>query len=128
MFSRKKNDLVFDFIDEDKRGSFRVKPSKKEPIHISIGSDRYHIKDICAMGIGIHLRSEGKGLKTGKEYPFKLSLPLINEVISGIVRIVDISNRTYHSAFIRLSSEEREKIHLFVLERQKEELIEKRKK
>jgi len=39
---------------------------------------------------------------------FKMTLPLINELISGIVRIVNISDRVYHCALVDLSKEERE--------------------
>ena len=124
----KNSGLLFEFIDEGRRAFFRIKPSKKEPINIFIGSDKYHIKDICAGGIGFSIRSEGEELKREKEYPFELRLPLINEVISGVVRIVHISHRIYHSTFVGLSSEDTEKIHLFVLERQKEDLREKGKK
>ncbi len=34
-----------------------------------------------------------KKLEEGKEYPFKIALPLINEVISGIISVVDISDK-----------------------------------
>ena len=128
MFLMKNSGLLVEFIDEDRRAFFRIKPSKKETVNIFIGSDKYHIKDICASGTGFSIRSEGEKLKRGKEYPFKLRLPLINEVISGVVRIVDIIDRIYHSTFVGLSSEDTEKIHLFVLERQKEDLREKGKK
>lgn len=128
MFSMKNSDLLFESIDEDRRVFFRIKPSKKEPVNIFIGSDKYYIKDICASGIGFSIRSESEELKRGKEYPFELRLPLINEVISGVVRIVHISHGIYHSTFVGLSSEDTEKIHLFVLERQKEDLREKGKK
>lgn len=127
MFSRKKNDLLTVSIDENRRSSFRVESSTEEPIDISVGCDRYHVKDIGAGGIGIYRRGEDKGLELGKEYLFKMNLPLINEVISGSIRIVDISGRAYHCAFIGLSEEEKEKIHLFVLQRQKEELREKKR-
>jgi len=125
LFSRKNNDPLILSIDEERRGSFRVKPSSRGPIEVSIGPHRYQVKNISAGGIGIYRRGEDKELEAGEEYPFKVSLPLINELISGTIRIVDISDRAYHCAFVDLSDDEKEKIHLFVLERQKEELREK---
>ena len=125
MFSRKKTNPLTISIDEERRASFRVKPSKKEPIDVSIGRSKYPVKDLSAGGIGIYRSSKGKELEIGKEYPFKMTLPLINEVISGIIRILNISDRAYHCIFIDFSNEEMEKIHLFVLERQKEKLREK---
>ena len=127
MFSKKTNDLLFEFFDEEKRSFFRVKPSSKKPINIAIGRNRYKVKDIGAGGMGIYLRSEDKELERGKKYPFKITLPLTKEAISGTFRIVNISDRAYHCIFVNLSIEKREKIHLFVLERQKEELRAKRK-
>lgn len=127
MFSRKTNDLLFEFFDEEKRSFFRVKPSSKKPINIAIGRNRYKVKDIGAGGMGIYLRSEDKELERGKKYPFKITLPLTKEAISGTFRIVNISDRAYHCIFVNLGIEKREKIHLFVLERQKEELRAKRK-
>lgn len=128
MFSRKKNDALIVSIDQERRDSFRVEPSSRKPVNISVGRNRYRLKDIGAVGIGIYRRAEGKELELGEEYPFKMTLPLINEAISGIIRIVDISDRAYHCPFIALSEEDKEKIHMFVLERQKEELREKRRK
>ncbi len=49
--------------------------------------------------------------------PFKMTLPLIDEAISGLIRIVDISDRAYHCAFIGFSEEQRDKIRLFVIKR-----------
>lgn len=126
MFSRKTNDLLFEFFDEERRAFFRVKPSSKKPITLSIGPNRYKIKDIGAGGMAIYRRNEDRELEKEKKYPFKITLPLIKEVISGTFRIVNISERAYHCTFINLGTEKREQIHRFVLERQKEELREKR--
>jgi len=127
LFSGKDNDPLVPSIDQERRSSFRVEPSPEGPIYVSIGCNRYQVKDIGAAGIGIYHRDDDKELEPGKKYPFKMTLPLIKEVVSGILRIVYISDSVYHCRFIGLRKEEREKIHLFVLERQKEELRERRK-
>ncbi len=110
------------------RGSFRIEPSSRMPIDISVGHDRFQVKNISTSGMGVHRSSEEKRLEVKKEYPFKMTLPLINEVISCTMKLVDISDGAYHCEFIDLGNEEMDKIHLFVLERQKEELTKKRKK
>ncbi|MDY7036290.1 MAG: PilZ domain-containing protein [Thermodesulfobacteriota bacterium] len=125
MFSRKKNEPLFEIIDEERRSYFRIKSSREEPIYVFLGSDRYHVKDIGAGGIGIYMGINDKRLEIGKEYPFNMFLKLINQEVSGILRVVDISDREYHSVFIDLDEDEIENIHLFALERQKEELREK---
>lgn len=114
--------FIFAMQKEETGAFFRVEPSSQEPIDVSIVADRYQMKDIGAGGIALYRRSGEKGLELGKEYPFKMILPLINEVISGVIRIVHISDITCHCAFVDLGKEDREKIHAFVLERQKEEL------
>ena len=127
MFSRKKNDPLVLSIDEERRAYFRVEPSPEKPVYLSIGPDRYQVKNIGAGGVAIFRRGEDKELELAKEYPFEMPLHLVDEVVSGVVRIIDISDRAYHCTFIGLTKEEMEKVHLFVLERQKEELKEKRK-
>ena len=128
MFSRKNNDPLIVSVDQEKRSSFRVEPSSERPIYVSIGRDRYQVKDIGAGGAGIYRRDDDKELEPGEKYPFKMTLPLTDEVVSGTLRITDISDSIYHCRFIDLSEEEREKIHRFVFEREKEELREKKGK
>jgi c-di-GMP-binding flagellar brake protein YcgR len=128
LFSRKNNDPLIVSIDQERRSTFRVEPSPERPIYVSIGHDRYQVKDIGAGGISIYCRDKDKELEPGEKYPFKMTLPLTDEVVSGTLRIVDISGSIYHGRFIDLSKEDREKIHLFVLEREKEELREKKGK
>ncbi len=120
MFSKKKNDLLLETIEEDGRSWFRVEPSGKEPIDASVGRHRYPVVDISAEGMRIY-RNHDRELEIGEEYPFNLPLPLVNEVISGMIRVIDISHMSYQCKFVDLSREETEKIHLFILERQKEE-------
>ena len=120
MFSKKKNDLLLESIGEEGRSFFRVEPSGKEPIDASVGQHRYHVIDINAEGMRI-CRNSDRALEIENEYPFNLPLPLINKVISGVMKVVDISHMSYQCTFIDLSREETEKIHQFILERQKEE-------
>ena len=120
MFSKKKNDLLFGSIGEEGRSFFRVEPSDKEPVDASVGRHRYPVIEINAEGMRIGRKSE-RDMEIGKEYAFNLHLPLINRVISGMMEIVDISHMSYQCRFIDLSREETEKIHHFILERQKEE-------
>ena len=120
MFSRKKNDLLIEPIEEGGRSFFRVEPSGKEPIDASVGRHKYPVVDISAEGMRIY-RNNDRELEIGEDYPFNMPLPLVNEVISGMIRVIDISHMSYQCAFIELSREETEKIHSFILERQKEE-------
>ena len=127
---RKETDKIHRFILEMQKQEggffFRIKPSRKDPIQVFVEPHSFFIKDIGAGGMAVY-KDEGKNLEINREYPFKLTISLIDEVISGIMRIVNISEKTYHCVFIDLIQVHREKIHFFVLERQKEELREKKK-
>ena len=94
MFSRKKNDLLIEPIYEEGRAFFRVEPSEKRPVDVFIKSHTYKIKVIGDGGIGVY-RSENIELEIGEEYSFEMTLPFIDEAISGTIRIVDISDRAY---------------------------------
>ena len=120
MFSRKKNDLLIAPMYEEGRAFFRIEPSEKSPIDVFIKSHTYRIKFIGDGGIGVYRRGNEE-LKVGEEYSFEMTLPLIDETISGTIRIVDISDRAYYGVFVGLSPQETEKIHHFVLEIQKRE-------
>jgi c-di-GMP-binding flagellar brake protein YcgR len=111
---------LIESVEEDGRSFFRVEPSGKEPIDASVGRHKYPVVDISAEGMRIY-RNKDRELKIGEEYPFNLPLPLINEVISGMIRVIDISHMSYQCGFVDLNSDEIEKIHLYILERQKEE-------
>ena len=120
MFSRKKNNPLIDSVEVDGRSFFRVEPSGKDPMDASVGRHKYPVVDISAEGIRIY-RNSHRELEIGEEYPFNLPLPLINEVIAGMIRVTDISHMSYQCEFVGLDFEEVEKIHFFILERQKEE-------
>jgi c-di-GMP-binding flagellar brake protein YcgR len=127
---RKETDKIHRFIlemqKEEGGAYFRIKPSRKDPIQVFVEPHTFLIKDVGAGGMGLY-RGEGRELEINKEYTFKMILSLIDEVISGIFRIVNISEKSYHCVFIDLTREQREKIHFFVLERQKEELRRRKK-
>jgi c-di-GMP-binding flagellar brake protein YcgR len=122
LFSRNNNDPFIVSIEEDRRESFRVEPPIRGSLWARIGRHWYHVKDIGAGGVAIYRKSGEIPIETNKTYSFQITLPLLNEVIMGTIKVVDSSWDAYHCEFIDLSEEEREKLHLFVLERQKEEL------
>ncbi len=112
---------------DDRRSFFRVTPSSREPVFASVGAGKYKVKDISAGGIGIY-RYEGENLEAGKDYPLKVTLPLIDQEISGTLKIIRASDKVYHCIFVDLEDQCTEELHRFVLERQKEMLREKKKK
>jgi c-di-GMP-binding flagellar brake protein YcgR len=124
LFSKQNDEPLIVCIDDDRRGFFRVEPPSGDPLWVKIENRQYRVKDIGAGGIGIY-RKQGEGeIEAGKTYPFHITLPLLNEVITGTLKAVNRSDEAYHCAFIALSEEKREMLHLFVLEMQKEQLRE----
>jgi c-di-GMP-binding flagellar brake protein YcgR len=122
LFSRKDNDPFMVSVEQVRRDSFRVEPSSRESLWISINHHRYRVKNIGAGGIGVYRKSAEIPIEIGKTYPFQITLPLLKEAIEGTVKVLNISRGVYHCTFIALSEEKKEKLHLFVLERQKEQL------
>ena len=120
LFSKKKNDVLIESTGEEGRSFFRVEPSQKDPVDASVGQHKYPVIDINAEGMRI-CRKSNMTLELDNEYAFNLPLPLINKVISGMIKVVDVSHISYQCTFIDLSREETENIHHFILERQKEE-------
>ena len=127
MFSKKNDELLIVSIERERRDSFRIEPSSGEPLWVSIGHHRYRVKNVSAGGIGIYQKSGERAIEMGKTFPFQITLPPLNQVITGTAKVVNRSEGLYHCAFIDLSEEKREKLHLFVLERQKEQLREKKR-
>ncbi|MFW6147837.1 MAG: PilZ domain-containing protein [Thermodesulfobacteriota bacterium] len=124
MFSKKTDEPLVVSIDPDRRNFFRVEPSSKNPLWIRIGQGQYSVKDIGAGGVGIYRKTAQGELEVGKRYPFHVALPLVNENIMGNLKVRHISEKAYHCEFIDIGEENQEKLHLFVLERQKEQLTE----
>ncbi|MDP6178846.1 MAG: hypothetical protein QGG48_03050 [Desulfatiglandales bacterium] len=57
-----------------------------------------------------------------------MTLPLIHGAISGIIRVINFPGKAYHGVFADITTEEKENIHFYVLERQKEGLKEKKRR
>jgi len=69
--------------------------------------------------------TEVEKLKSGNTYSCSFFLPFEEEKISISAKIVDVSDQTYHCELVDLGDKDHEKIYLYVLERQKEELLSK---
>jgi len=124
LFSKKNDEPLIVSVETDRREFFRVEPSSNAPLWMRIGQGHYSVKDICAGGVGIY-RNTGQGeLEVGNLYSFHISLPLVQEEIMGKLKVLHRSEAAFHCAFVDLGDEKQEKLHLFVLERQKEQLME----
>ena len=122
MFWKKKNKkpaLGFLAPKFGPRESFRVRPSLGDPLFININKKSESILDISSGGMSFN----NVGLTLHKNYTaaFDLpdeGLPIIAEIL--IVRIKD--EEVCYAQFVGLSQKTEDRIHEYVLQRQKENM------
>ncbi len=110
-------------FDEGPRYYFRVRPAASAPVYFQIGGRRHQVYDISAGGLALWAPDLAQGqqvsgllhLPTGGR-PLPLVLLVRNTGPEGLVG----------SQFAKIRDEDRELIHLYVLQRQKEEIAEQR--
>lgn len=110
-------------FDEGPRYYFRVRPAASAPVYFQIGGRRHQVYDISAGGLALWAPDLAQGqqvsgllhLPTGGR-PLPLVLLVRNTGPEGLVG----------SQFAKIRNEDRELIHLYVLQRQKEEIAEQR--
>ena len=126
MFWKKKKVIkeLFTYESCNFRSSFRVYPSYDEPISMIINNRNVEVVDIGAGGISF----TNAGYKLGDVLPSLITLPFKDLQVETEISIVRISDEgTAHCAFKGISKEDSEYIHKYMLEKQKQELREKRK-
>ena len=129
MFWKKKNKD----IDEGKlfkapptdRGAFRVYPSKENPVILKVGDSKLTASDISAGGISF----DNNNFKTGETYPLEITLPVIKETYLVETKVHKIDDKNIcRCSILGLSEDQEDKIHSYILARQKEEIAENKGK
>ena len=108
---------------QDSRQSFRITPSEDAPVTLFAGGESYDVLDISSGGLSLSSTS----LKAGQELDAEFDLPMGIEAGSEkiVIRIKVLrrgENNICHCRFLNITQEKEDKIHKYVLERQKEEL------
>jgi hypothetical protein len=112
----KKNPLGFSAPKFGPRESFRVRPSLDEPLFIRINDKSESIFDISSGGLSFG----NTGLSLHKTYTVTFDLPDDGLAIIAEVLIVRIKNdEICYAQFIGLSQKTEDRIHEYVLQRQK---------
>ena len=110
----------------DSRLAFRVYPSEGDPLYLKVTGKKLRVYDISSTGIAF----ECSGFKDGTIHPIQLSLPENPTTIFGIIEIINTDiiegKNICRSKLYDLTTEQEDKIHHYVLERQKEELENKK--
>lgn len=129
MFWKKKNkveaptDSPKIIAPQDSRQSFRIAPAEDAPVTLFAGGASYEVLDISSGGISLSSTS----LKVGQELDSEFDLPMGIEAGSEkiFIRVKVLrrgQNNICHCRFLNMTPEKEDKIHKYVLERQKEEL------
>jgi len=106
------------------RSSYRVYPSEDNPIYMIVDGAEVEVVDIGAGGISF----VNSNYKLGEVLSALITLPIRDIQVEAEINIVRISDEgTAHCAFKKINSEDSELIHKYMLQKQKQELRDKRK-
>lgn len=110
---------------EEIRESFRVVPSSNSPIELTLDNKCVSVLDISSGG----LCCENSNFEIGNLCSFHFFLPGITRKISGKIEILEITEKNLcHCQFRGLAPEYENHIHRYTLNRQKEELENKKRR
>ena len=128
MFWKKKNKDTGNKLFKnptETRGSFRVYPSKENPILLKVGTTALDAVDISAGGISF----DNKGFIIGEKYPMEITLPKDKGSFKVGTEILKIDDKNVCRCIIlSLNPDQEDAIHSYILDRQKEEIAEKKLK
>ena len=114
--SERNNSDMFSYETDDRRASFRVYPSEDEPIVFRFGEKEIRVIDIGAGGLSFK-NNDFTGKNT---HPVNFGLPGQNSKISTTLEVIKIDQKNIcHCRFKGIQEDAVEKIHQYVLTRQK---------
>lgn len=121
---RKKDKLPFTLEYElDRRRYFRVEPDPAEPVFLEVKGRRLQVVDLSAGGVAFRAR----GLRMGQRFAARLLLPRDEPPVPMVLKVVKVvPGKLIAGDIERIKEEDRERLHLYVLRRQKEELERRR--
>ncbi len=103
----------------DSRQAYRINPTTDDPIIVHSVKESYEVMDISSGGLSVY----SKTLKVENELDVEFSLPISLEKIVTRLKVLKLGKKNVcHCQFISLSQDMEDKIHKYVLERQKEDL------
>lgn len=102
--------------DQSNRANYRVVPDRDEPVILQVDGDLARVFDISAGGFSCLC----DGVQVGMRYRVVLDLPDSDDPIAAFADVVRIDeNNVYSFRFVNLSEVEADKLHRYVLRRQK---------
>ena len=107
------------------RGSFRVYPSKENPVSLKVGGTSLNAVDISAGGISF----DNKNFKLGATYSMEMVLPQGRGAFNAKTEILKIDDKDVcRCKILGLSPDQEDTVHSYILARQKEEIAQKKGK
>jgi hypothetical protein len=119
----KENTKIFK-APSDSRTAFRVAPSPQSPMYLKAAGENLAVLDISSGGFSF----EGPHFKVGSIHPIQFTLPNEKVPIFATMEVLRIENKIVRAKLYDLSKEQEDRVHHYVLNRQKEEIEEKKKK
>ncbi len=114
---------MFQFISRERRKWFRIQPSKAEPITLRYDDKEIPLRDIGAAGLSF----DNDSFSIDPLKPSLLDLPELGPAIPVRLEIITIDDKNVcHCNFKTTEEGAVERIHQYVLKRQKEILQEKK--
>ena len=107
------------------RGTFRVYPSKENPVSLKVGGTSLDAVDICSGGISF----DNKNFKLGATYSMEMVLPQGRGTFNAKTEILKIDDTDVcRCKILGLSPDQEDTVHSYILARQKEEIAQKKGK
>lgn len=114
---------MFHFYSGERRKWFRIQPSKLEPIVLCVDDHKINIRDIGAAGLSFN----NHNFSIGPLESCQLDLPELGPAIPIKLQIITIDEKNVcHCEFNTIEKGAVERIHQYVLRRQKEILREQK--
>lgn len=98
------------------RSYFRVRPAANQPVSLEISGQACKVLDISAGGMAIVAAST---LKIGRRYQALLHIPQDPEPVSMELEVLNRKEQLARCEIVNIDEDQRERIHLYVLKRQK---------
>lgn len=123
-FRTKPEPELFQYRSRERRKWFRIQPSRLEPIVLRIDDHKINIRDISAAGLSFH----NDNFPIGSLESCRLDLPELGPAIPIKLQILAIDDKNIcHCKFKTIEDGSVERIHQYILQRQKE-ILQKQKK
>ena len=104
-------------IQSDRRRYFRIEPDPAAPVFLADDSQKYQVVDVAAGGLAF----EAGSFAPGREYRGRLSLPGLGVTSLLTLRAVrKVRDKVVGAEIVDIGEDDREIIHTYVLQRQKE--------